>query len=349
MQNINIALDVMGSDHGPGEVITGAVRAARAYGIHISLVGKANIIQAELAKHDTAGLNFAIVPAAEVIEMSEKPAAAVRAKPDSSMVVACRMVRNGEAQAFVTAGNTGAALAAGILQIGRIKGILRPALLTHFPTNNGACVVLDVGANADVRAEHLQQFAIMGSIYARHVLAVPQPRVCLLSNGEEAGKGNQLVLAAYPLLENTPGINFQGNTESKDVVAGLVDVVVTDGFSGNVFIKTAEATASMLQKIIYEELTAGPVSTVGALLAKPALRRVRRRMDDSQYGAALLGLSGLVVKAHGRARAEGIQSAIRFAKQGLEHNILDEIRSGIQLVEAAMETESAALKVTVSA
>ncbi len=209
--------------------------------------------------------------------------------------------------------------------------------------------MLDVGANADMRAEHLQQFAIMGSIYARHVLAVPKPRVCLLSNGEEAGKGNQLVLAAYPLLENTPGINFQGNTESKDVVAGLVDVVVTDGFSGNVFIKTAEATASMLQKIIYEELTAGPVSTVGALLAKPALRRVRHRLDDSQYGAALLGLSGLVVKAHGRARAEGIQSAIRFAKQGLEHNILDEIRSGIHLVEAAAETESAALKVTVSA
>ncbi len=306
-----------------------------AYGVTISLVGKPDVIRAELAKFATNGLNFPIVAASEVIGMEEKPAAAVRAKPDSSMVVACRMVRSGEAQAFVTAGNTGAALAAGILQIGRIKGILRPALLTHFPTSKGACVVLDVGANTDVRAEHLQQFAIMGSIYACQVLSIPEPRVCLLSNGEEAGKGNQLVLAAFPLLEHTPGINFQGNTESKDVVAGLVDVVVTDGFSGNVFIKTAEATASMLQQIIFEELTSGPVSSVGALLAKPALRRVRSRMDDSQYGAALLGLSGLVVKAHGRSRAAGVQSAIRFAKQGLEHHILDEIRAGIELLEAA--------------
>ena len=339
---MNIALDVMGSDHGPGEVIAGAIQAARAHGLTVSLVGKPDLIEAELAKHPISGLRLPIVPASEVIEMGEKPAAAVRAKPDSSMVVACRMVRNGEAQAFVTAGNTGAALAAGILQIGRIKGILRPALLTHFPTQKGMCVVLDVGANTDVRPEHLQQFAIMGSIYSRQVLGVHEPRVRLLSNGEEAGKGNQLVLAAYPLLEATPGINFQGNTESKDVVAGMVDVVVTDGFSGNIFLKTAEAAVSFLQQVILEELTAGPISTMGAFLAKPALRRVRHRMDDSQYGAALLGLSGLVVKCHGRSRATGVQSAIRFAKQGLERHILEEIHSGIKLAEVIPAMQDAA-------
>ena len=200
-----------------------------------------------MPSYDTAGLELPVVPAPDVIEMTDKPTAAVRAKPQSSMVIASKLVRSGDAQAFVTPGNTGAAMAAGILNIGRIKGILTPALLTPFPTRKGACVVLDVGANPDVRPEHLQQFAIMGAIYSRHLMAVPNPRVRLLSNGEEAGKGNQLVLAAYPLLEQTPGINFQGNAESQDVVEGKVDVLVTDGFSGNIFLKTAEAAGAGLQ------------------------------------------------------------------------------------------------------
>ncbi|MFV2092913.1 MAG: phosphate acyltransferase PlsX [Hyphomicrobiales bacterium] len=335
IQMINIALDVMGGDHGPEVIIDGAIQAARAYGVSITLVGKPDVIEAELAKHDTAGLNLPIAPAPDVIEMRDKPTAAVRAKPNSSMVIASRLVRNGEAQAFVTAGNTGAAMAAGILNIGRIKGILRPALLTPFPTRKGACVILDVGANPDVRPEHLQQFAIMGSIYSRHMMSVPNPRVCLLSNGGEAGKGNQLVTTAYPLLERTPGINFQGNAESQDVMDGKVDVLVTDGFSGNIFLKTAEAAGAVLQRIMIEELRAGFISTLGAFLAKGALRRIHSRIDDSEYGgAALLGLSGLEIVAHGRSRANAIYSALRFAKQGIESHLIEEIKADIDQIDS---------------
>ena len=262
--------------------------------------------------------------------MGDKPAKAVRSKSDSSMVVACELVRRGEAQAFVTAGNTGGALAAGILQIGRIKGILRPALVAPFPTKKGFCVVLDVGANADVRPEHLPQFAIMGSVYAKEVLGIANPTVRILSNGEEEGKGNQLVINATSLLTQTAGINFQGNVESKEIVEGLVDVVVTDGFSGNIFIKTAEATAQLLQRVMAEELRRDLISTLGALLAKAALRRVRKRMDDSELGGAvLLGLKGLVVVGHGRSKAHAVQHAIRVAKQGIEQDILGNIQRAV--------------------
>ncbi len=324
---MNIALDVMGGDHGPGEIVAGAVAAARAYGVTITLVGKPEAIQAELARHSLVGLDLPVVPASQVIEMEDKPANAVRTKPDSSMVVACDLVRTGKAQAFVTAGNTGGALAAGLFQIGRMKGVLRPALVTPFPTLRGFCVVLDIGANADVRPEYLPQFAIMGTIYARQVMGIPNPTVRILSNGEEAGKGNQLVVSAYKLLEKTPGINFQGNVESKEIVEGLVDVVVTDGFTGNIFIKTAEATAGLLQKVMREELTRGLISKAGALLARAALRRVRQRTDDSQFGGAvLLGLSNIVVVAHGRSKADAMQHAIRIAKQGVEDDLLGKIQ-----------------------
>lgn len=328
---MNIALDVMGGDHAPTATVEGAVKAARLHKITVSLVGQPALIKAELAKHDTNGLQLPIVPASEVIEMEDKPANAVKTKRDSSMVVACNLVRSGEAQAFVTAGNTGGALAAGILHIGRIKGILRPALVSPFPTKSGFCVILDVGANADVRPEHFPQFAIMGSIYAKQVMAIPTPSVRILSNGEEEGKGNQLVIAGYKLLAETAGIEFQGNIESKEIVQGLTDVIVTDGFTGNIFIKTAEATAQLMQKVMMEELTRGPISTMGAFLARAALRRVRQRMDDSEFGGAmLLGLNGLVVVAHGRSSAHAIQQAIRVAKQGIEHDIRGEIQREMQ-------------------
>lgn len=330
---MNIALDVMGGDNGPAEIIAGAVEAARAYNITISLVGKPDVIKAELAKHSTAGLKLPIVPATQVIEMDDKPANVVRSKPDSSMVVACKMVRSGDAQAFVTAGNTGGAMSCGIFVVGRINGILRPALISPFPTHKGFCVILDIGANADVRPEHLQQFAIMGSIYAKHVMGVNNPIVRILSNGEEEGKGNQTVVGAFNVLAATPGINFKGNVESKEIVEGGADVVVTDGFTGNIFIKTAEATAKLIQQVMVEELTAGPISTMGAFLAKSALRRMRTRMDDSQFGGAvLLGLDGIVVVAHGRSRANAIRHAIRVAKQGIEQNILRKIADGVKPV-----------------
>jgi glycerol-3-phosphate acyltransferase PlsX len=253
------------------------------------------------------------------------------------MVVACKMVRSGEAQAFVTAGNTGGALSCGIFVVGRIPGILRPALISPFPTYKGFCVILDIGANADVRPEHLQQFAIMGSLYAKHVMRVSNPEVRILSNGEEEGKGNQTVIGAYNVLAATPGINFKGNVESKEIVEGNTDVVVTDGFTGNIFIKTAEATASLIQRVMLEELTAGPISTMGAFLAKSALRRLRTRMDDSQFGGAvLLGLNGIVVVAHGRSRANAIRHAIRVAKQGVEENLIRKIGDGVKPVTSSV-------------
>jgi phosphate acyltransferase len=341
---MNIALDVMGGDLGPAEIIAGAIEAARTYNITISLVGNPQIIAAELAKQNTSGLKLPIVPATQVIEMEDKPANVVRSKPDSSMVVACKMVRSGEAQAFVTAGNTGGALASGMFVVGRLPGILRPALISPFPTHKGFCVILDIGANADVRPEHLQQFAIMGSIYAKHVMGVNNPTVRILSNGEEEGKGNQTVIGAFNVLAATPGINFKGNVESKEIVEGGADVVVTDGFTGNIFIKTAEATAKLMQRVMVEELTAGPISSMGAFLAQAALRRLRTRMDDSQYGGAvLLGLNGIVVVAHGRSRANAIRHAIRVAKQGIEQNLLRKIGDGVKPTAVAGQVDDSAL------
>ncbi|MFO7632262.1 MAG: phosphate acyltransferase PlsX, partial [Caldilinea sp.] len=315
-------------------IVTGAVEAARIYVVTISLVGKHDVIEAELKKHDTKGLDLPIVPASQVIEMEEKPAAAVRAKPDSSMVVACKMVKRNEAHAFVSAGNTGGALAAGILHIGRIKGILRPALIGPFPTLKGACLILDIGANADVRAEHIQQFAIMGTIYAREVIGVDRPTVRILSNGEEAGKGNQLVIDSFKLLEQTPSINFEGNIESKEIPTGVADVVVTDGFTGNIFVKTAETTARLMTQVITEEVKKSPLAVFGALLARKSLRRVRERMDDSHYGGAvLLGLSSVVIVAHGRSNAFAVRHAIRVAKQSVEQDILVKIQRGIAVID----------------
>ncbi len=337
---MNIALDVMGGDNAPHEVVLGAVTAARDYGVTVSLVGKPEVIRRELARHKTAGLRLPIVPASQVIEMDDKPANAVRTKPDNSISVGCRLVRSREADAFVSAGNTGAALTAGILQVGRIKGVLRPALITPVPTRTGHCVVLDVGANADCRPEYFPQFAIMGTLYTRAVFGVERPSVRILSNGEEEGKGNQLVIGAAHLLVDTPGIDFQGNVESKDVFNGAADVVVTDGFTGNIFLKTAESTSRLLTGMIREEVKRGPVSSLGGLLVRSAMGRVRMRMDDSEYGGAvLLGLSGIVVVAHGKSKANAIRSAIRVAKQAIEHDVPGKI-------QAAVEPEHTAVPLT---
>jgi phosphate acyltransferase len=328
---MNIALDAMGGDHAPQAIVAGAVEAAQQYGICVSLIGKPEIIEAELKKHKTAGLNLPIVPASQVIEMDDKPAQAVRTKPDSSMVVACKMVKRGEAQAFVTAGNTGGAMTAGILHVGRIRGIARPALIGPFPTTQGVTLILDMGANADVRPEHMVQFAIMGHLYSQAIIGGANPSIRILSNGEEAGKGNQLVIASSKLLEQTPGLNFQGNIESKDVPKGLADVVVTDGFTGNIFVKTAETTASLMSAVITEEIKKNPIAVLGALMARGSLRRVRERMDDSHYGGAvLLGLSGLVIVAHGRSNPMAIRHAIRVAKQAIEQDIIGKIQIGIE-------------------
>lgn len=331
---MNIALDVMGGDNAPGEIVLGAVEAAREYDITVSLVGKPEVIRTELARHKTDGLRLPIVPASQVIEMDDKPASAVRTKPDNSMSVGCKLVRAGEAHAFVSAGNTGGALAAGILHVGRIRGILRPALTTPFPTRKGLCVLLDVGANADSRPEYFPQFAIMGSLYSRHVFDVARPTVRILSNGEEEGKGSHLVVSASQMLGDTPGIDFLGNAESKEVLAGIADVIVTDGFTGNIFIKTAEATSRMLQEVMTEEVMKSARGKAGGLLIKPAMRRVKQRLDDSNFGGAvLLGLAGIVVVAHGRSNGNAVRNAIRVARQAVAANIPGKIEAAIELDE----------------
>ncbi len=327
---MNIALDVMGGDNAPHDIVAGAILAARQFGVTVSLVGRPDVIERELARHPTRGLELPIVPALEVIEMSDKPAEAVRTKKDSSMVVACKLVKEGEADAFVTAGNTGGALAAGILHFGRMQSIQRPALIVPFPTSRGFCLILDVGANADVKPEQLQQFGVMGSIYSRRIMGVSNPIVRILSNGEEEGKGSQLVLEATALLEKTPGIRFMGNIEARDVANHVADVVVTDGFTGNVFMKGAEGIVKLAQGVLLDEIKAGPISSIGGLLVRSALRRMHRRLDDSEYGGAvLLGLSNLIVVGHGRSNTNAIRHALRVAKQLIDSRLVEEIQSDI--------------------
>lgn len=328
---MRIAVDAMGGDHAPGVVVEGAVQAARALGLEIVLVGRQEVVHAELAKQDTAGLALTVHHASEVIDMDEHPAAAVRAKKDASMVVGMDLVRQHEADAFFTAGNSGGALAAALFRLGRLRGIQRPALSSIFPsqTPQGHALLLDIGVNADCKPEYLLQFAIMGSAYAERVLGVSNPRVAIVSNGEEEGKGNQLVQDTVPLLRAS-GLNFVGNAEGKDIPWGLADVVVTDGFTGNVIIKLAEGVVRFLLDTIREEITRSTVTKIGALLAKPAFNEVRRRLDYREYGGApLLGVEGVVLIGHGRSDSLAIRNGIRMAAQTVENGVLDAIRQGM--------------------
>lgn len=329
---MKIALDAMGGDHAPEAAVHGAVWAARDFGVTIQLVGQPEAIEAELAKHKTAGLNLPIIPASEVIEMDDAPSAAVKSKKDSSMVVALRLVKNKESAAFVTAGNSGGALAAALFGLGRIQGIKRPALGTIFPTTSqqGYCFILDVGANTDVRPEFLLQFALMGSNYARHVLNIPNPKVGLLSTGEEEDKGSILIQEVTPLLKQSP-LNFIGNVEGKDIPLGVADVVVTDGFTGNVYIKGAEGVAWIIQKILEREIKARPTALLGALLARGAIKAFRAKLDYREFGGGpLLGVNGVVIIAHGRSDPYAIRHAIRVARQAAEHKIVEAIEKGLK-------------------
>jgi glycerol-3-phosphate acyltransferase PlsX len=328
---MRIVVDAMGGDHAPAVVVDGAVQAARDLGLEILLVGRQEAVEAELKQYDTAGLLMTVHHATEVIEMDEHPAAAVKAKKDSSMVIGMEMIKRHEADAFFTAGNSGGALAAALFRLGRIRGIQRPALSTIFPsqTPQGYCFLLDIGANADCRPEYLVQFALMGSIYAERVLGVPHPRVAIVSNGEEEGKGNELVQETVPLLKAS-GLNFVGNAEGKDIPWGIADVIVTDGFTGNVIIKLAEGVSKMLMDIIKQELTSSSVSKVGALLAKPAFDQVKRRLDYREYGGApLLGVDGVVIVGHGRSDALAVRNGIRMAAQTVENGVLDAIKQDL--------------------
>ena len=326
---MRIVLDAMGGDHAPEVVVEGGVMAAREYGIEVVLVGPQEVIEAELAKHDTAGLSLPVVHASQVIEMTDEPSMAARKKKDSSMVVGMNLVKNGEADAFTTAGNSGGALAAALFRLGRVKGIKRPALSTVFPTRKGLCFISDIGANTDCKPVYLLQFGIMGSAYTERVLGIPNPRVGIVSTGEEEGKGSILVKETFKLLKESD-LNFIGNVEGKDIPAGLADVVVTDGFSGNVVIKLSEGVVSLLMRVMEEEIKRRPMAVLGALLAKSALREVKSRLDYSEYGGApLLGVDGVVIIGHGRSNAKAIKNMVRVGKEAVEKGMLEAIKEGI--------------------
>jgi glycerol-3-phosphate acyltransferase PlsX len=305
----------MGGDRGPEEVVAGAL-AARSPEIEPILFGSATI--------DPKGLD--LVETTQAIAMHEKPTDAVRAKPDSSLVVACRAVADGDAQAVVSAGNTGAVLAAGLLHLRRLPGVLRPAIAVTLPSRRGPCVLLDVGANADARPEHLLQFGHMGAVFAEEVLEIHQPKVRLLSIGEEPEKGSQLVLEAHALLAESD-LRFAGNAEGRDLLeGGAADVVVTDGFTGNVVLKLMEGTVRTLLGAFRDEITANAIGKLGGLLIRPAANRLRTRLDPDAYGGAyLLGLRGLAVIAHGNSSSRAVANAIRLAARGVEHDVVNRL------------------------
>ena len=330
-----IVVDAMGSDNFPTPDVEGAVMAARDYGVEIILVGDASKIQPILDAQNAAGLPIRVVHAPEMLtieDKGEKLAFKARHKDSqNSMAVGIDLVKNGEADAFVTAGNTGAGMITALFRLGRLRGVDRPALAPIFPTETGTCVVLDIGANPDCKPENLVQFAIMGSVYAERVRGVKNPKVGLVSNGEEEGKGNELVRAATPLFKASR-LNYYGNVEGKEVIGGKVDVAVTDGFVGNVMLKTAEAVAKLIVEQIRAIIKGGSLLTkIGGLLVKPALGRIKQLLDPSDQGAApLLGVNGLVFIGHGRSDVIAIKSAVRVAKEAVEAKVLDAMKSAIE-------------------
>jgi glycerol-3-phosphate acyltransferase PlsX len=308
---IRIAVDAMGGDRGPDEIVAGALEA-RDGGLTPVLFGSGGTAAQGLELNETSS----------VIGMHEKPADAVRSKPDSSLVAAVRSVAAGDADAVVSAGNTGAVLAAGLLELRRIPGVMRPAIAVPIPAQRGPSVLIDAGANADARAEHLLQFATMGAVFAEEMLGIADPEVRLLSIGEEPEKGNQLTLEAHALLAASD-LNFAGNCEGRDLLVGAADVVVTDGFAGNVALKVTEGTIRSVLDAFRTEIGASARGKLGGLLIRPAARRLRRRLDPDTYGGAyLLGLRGLAVVAHGNSSRTAIANAVRLAARGVERDVV---------------------------
>jgi glycerol-3-phosphate acyltransferase PlsX len=325
----------MGSDNFPTPDVEGALMAAREYGVEIILVGDASKIKPILDSANIGTLPIRVVDAPEMLTMHDKGEDLVmkarHKEARNSMAVGLDLVKNGKADAFVTAGNTGAAMVTSLFRLGRIRGVDRPALAGPFPTATGICTVVDIGANPDCKPENLLQFGIMGSVFAERVRGIKNPRVGLIANGEEAGKGSELVKETYPLLASAR-INFIGNVEGKEIFNGHVDVAVTDGFTGNVFLKATEAVAKLLIEKIRETIKGGNLPTkIGGALVRPALGAIRKMLDPSEEGAApLLGVNGLVFIGHGRSDAVAMQSAVRVAKNAVEAKVLDALKSAIE-------------------
>jgi len=326
---MSIILDAMGSDNYPIPEIEGAIMASKQLDIEITLVGKIDLIQKNLPSEFNPA-KIKIVDAEDILEMTDKPVEASRKKPNNSMAVGLRLIKEGKGKAFVTAGNTGGALFNAISILKRIPGVQRPALTAIFPTRKGKCVVLDIGANADCRPDFFAQFGIIGSIFAQKGLGIDNPKVAILSNGEEEGKGNQLIKDSKELMANS-GFNFIGNVEPKEVFAGETDVVICDGFTGNVFLKTSEAIGRLMTDIIKEDIKSSLITSIGGLLVKPAFNRIKTMMDPSEVGAArLLGVNGLVFIGHGRSNATAIFNGIKAAYNDVQSNLIEEIQIAIE-------------------
>ncbi len=327
---MKIAIDAMGGDHAPREIVLGAIEACLELKAEVILVGDEAAIKRELGKETISGLE--IVAATEVIEMDEHPATAVKKKKDSSLVVANRLVKEGRAAGVISAGNTGAAMTASIFTLGRIPGIKRPAIASPMPTKNGVSVLLDAGANADCDPENLVQFAIMGSVYAEQVLGLTNPRVGLLSIGEEETKGNILTIETHQLLKHAP-VNFIGNIEGRDVHQGVCEVIVCDGFVGNIVLKLSEGLSTTLLGQIKEALNSSFSAKLGGLMIKNSLRQIKSKMDYTEYGGApLLGLNGISMISHGSSNAKAIKNAVKATVRAVSQNVPDKINSALNML-----------------
>jgi phosphate acyltransferase len=331
-----IAVDAMGGDYAPGEIVAGALRAQAELGVKVLLVGDPEQIQACMKQHSSA-LQLEVIPSEGIVEMHEEPLSAIRKKPQASINVAMDLVKQGRADAVVSAGHSGAAMAAALLRLGRLKGIDRPAIGTVLPTimAGKSVLILDVGANVDCRPKYLEQFAAMGSAYSQYVLGIDAPKVGLLNIGEEPSKGDELALRTHQLLAANPSLNFVGNAEGRDVLSGQFDVIVCDGFVGNVLLKFAEAVGEILLQILREELPRGWRGKLGAMILKPNLRRIKQRVDHAEHGGGLLlGVNGVCIISHGSSQAPSVFNAIRLAKDAVDNEVLDRIQSQYQKIEA---------------
>ncbi|MGK7945551.1 MAG: phosphate acyltransferase PlsX [Microcystaceae cyanobacterium] len=323
-----IAVDAMGGDHAPQEIIAGTIRACEELDVEILLVGDRTPLDAYLTNHSHPQ-NLTVVESEGLIDMHEEPLTALRRKPKASINVAMNLVKKGQADAVVSAGHSGAAMAAALLRLGRLPGIDRPAIGAVFPTllAGKSVIVLDVGANVDSKPKYLEQFALMGTVYSKYVIGVEEPKVGLLNIGEEPSKGNELALKTHELLENNPNIPFVGNAEGRDVMSGDFDVVVCDGFVGNILLKFAESVGSVLLQITLEELPRGLNGKIGSALLKPNLKRIKQRIDYAEHGGALLfGVDGICIISHGSSQAPTIFNAVRLAKEAFDNKVLERIQ-----------------------
>jgi glycerol-3-phosphate acyltransferase PlsX len=335
---MRIAVDAMGGDYAPARIVDGALAAARHQGIGVDLVGRSEAVRAELARHpDSETLDIRIVDAPDVIEMAESPAFALRRKPRASVRVAAEHVASGHAAALVTAGHTGAAVVAAHAAFGMLAGVDRPALAPTVPTRGGSAVLIDAGATVECKPAHLLQFGVMGSVYARTWLGVDRPRVGLLSIGEEETKGNELTRDTHRLLKGS-SLNFIGNIESREIFSGAADVVVCDGFTGNVALKLSEGLVEMVEDLLGQELQSTFSSQVGYLLSRRAFRRFRRRVDYSEYGGApLMGVAGLCIAGHGRSSAKAVRNAVTMAARFVSSNMLSRVEQEIASAAVAKD------------